>query len=1405
MSLLQKVKRNFRISRNGSMKNGIVKGNGELHSLDFSSSLLFDLLALPVAYIAPDYTYKYANQSYADCFGKNANEICGKNIKDVRGRDSFEIIRPFLEKAFNGIETLFEDKLILNNSERFIEAVYMPDKNYEGKINGVAVHIRDITIQKQSQQLILENQLEITDYIENAAVGLHWVNEEGIIIWANQAELDMMGYEKEEYIGHSITEFHASGETINDILSRLKNNQTLYQYEAKLRRKDGDIRTVLINSNVFWKKDKFIHTRCFTTDITERKQLEDALKTSEQNYHQIFSQAPVAISIFKGPDYIVEFINELSLNIGGLKEQDILKKPFFDLYPELEEQGLREIADKVAATGERFVAKEFYIEYHVKDEIRKGWFNSVMEPFRDETGVICGIVTLSSDITDLVVSRKKIEEKERKYSELLKGIPHAIYTCNKAGQITYFNEHALNIWGAEPNIAPEVMYCGFEKMWLMNGQLVPADKTPMALAIQEGQSFYNTEVLAETKKGEKFYLLVNINPLFDEQGNPTGAINIFQDITDRKLMEKELSESEKKYKQLIFSLPAAIYTTDKNGVITHYNEAAAELWGRRPEIGKDLWCGSWKIFELDGVTEVPLDKCPMAVCLKEGKKVLVDDSFIVYRPDGSHRYFQPFPEPIFDSEGKLSGAINMLFDVTTRKTAEEQQARLAAIVETSEDAIYSTTLDGILTSWNKGAENLFGYKSEEIIGQPVNILCNDEFRDEMEVLMKNVLDDNTSAHCLETKRHRKDGQLVDVFLSVSSIKDAQGNIKGTSRIARNITEQKKLIKDLLDNEERLRMAIETTLIGTWEQNPTTRKLIWSDSCKNIYGIPVENEPDEDEVIKQNHPDDHEYIRNSVLQAMNPESDGNFSIAYRIYRANDNALRWIKVKGKVLFNNGKADRFIGTMLDITDQKQKDQHLKDSIKLFSEMAENVPAMIWMSGDDKFSDYFNRTWLAYTGRTIEEESNERWLQNVHPDDVQKCIDSYYKSFNEQKGFYTEYRLKRYDGEYRWIADNSVPRFNENGKFAGFISACTDIDDQKRYSDKIRESELMLNTISNVSPVGLWMTDVDGQCNFVNQTWLEWSGLTLEENFGAGWLQIVLDEDRQDAHSKFMSAMDNKIKYTAEFRFKRHDGEIRWCLTEGFPFFGITGEFAGYAGSVTDISDFKRMESRKDDFIKMASHELKTPITSIKGYVQLLLNIYEELNEDKFQSSKTLAKSSLQTIERQVSKLTRLVSELLDLSRIESGKLELNKSEFNLGDLVEETVQEVRLTTASHAIIIFNDFEKKIFGDKDRIAQALLNLLTNAIKYSPDSNLIEVSVKEKNKNAILKVKDYGIGIDMQDQSKLFERFYRVEGKSEQTFPGFGIGLFIVSEIISMHDGTISVTSEKGKGSEFIIKLPVT
>ncbi|WP_052273000.1 PAS domain S-box protein [Flavihumibacter solisilvae] len=254
--------------------------------------------------------------------------------------------------------------------------------------------------------------------------------------------------------------------------------------------------------------------------------------------------------------------------------------------------------------------------------------------------------------------------------------------------------------------------------------------------------------------------------------------------------------------QFMDDLPVAIYSCDKNGYITRYNEAAVNLWGRTPELGKDLWCGSWKIFDTDGVSPVSLDTCPMAIALKTGV-ILKEREIIIERPDGSRRNVIPFPRPIFDEKGNITGAFNMLHDISEHKQTESQNATLIAIVESSDDAIISKNFDSIVTSWNKAAEKIFGYTAEEIIGRSITILIPpDRAYEEAEII--SALKKGNHVDHFETKRRRKDGKIIDISLTISPVKDSSGNVIGISKIARDITEQKQLHDELKVSELKFR-------------------------------------------------------------------------------------------------------------------------------------------------------------------------------------------------------------------------------------------------------------------------------------------------------------------------------------------------------------------------------------------------------------------------------------------------------------------------------------------------------------------------------------------------------------------------------------------------------------------------
>ena len=304
-------------------------------------------------------------------------------------------------------------------------------------------------------------------------------------------------------------------------------------------------------------------------------------------------------------------------------------------------------------------------------------------------------------------------------------------------------------------------------------------------------------------------------------------------------VQKHLPGSEM-FRHLLEILPVAVYTCDKNGYIIFYNKHAVDLWCREPEIGKDKWCGSWKIFTTEGIL-LPLDSFPMVMVLKSGKEI-EQQEIIIERPDGKRQFINSYPKPLFDENGNLEGAMNMLVDITRGKSDEEKAAMLSSIVKSSNAAIISKTLNGIVTSWNPAAQHIFGYTSDEMIGQPIiKLIPHDLYHEEEEILGK--LRKGEIIDHMETIRITKDGNLIDIFLTVSPVRDESGKIICVSKIARDISSVKRAERLIKESDERFRMAVEATKLGTWEYDLITQELTWSKECKRIYGLQEEEQID----------------------------------------------------------------------------------------------------------------------------------------------------------------------------------------------------------------------------------------------------------------------------------------------------------------------------------------------------------------------------------------------------------------------------------------------------------------------------------------------------------------------------------------------------------------------------------
>ena len=622
---------------------------------------------------------------------------------------------------------------------------------------------------------------------------------------------------------------------------------------------------------------------------------------------------------------------------------------------------------------------------------------------------------------------------------------------------------------------------------------------------------------------------------------------------------------------------------------------------------------------------------------------------------------------------------------------------------------------------------------------------------------------------------------------------------GVLSILTDVTEQVLVRKRIEENEERLRLATETTKLGTWEFLPLTGQLTWSDECKKIYEFPLDKEVDYALFAEHIYHEDKIFALGAIEKAMDPNGTGEYDIEYRILRYTDKNVRWIRAQGKVFFNTDKNPlRFIGTVLDITDAKAEEEIVRVNEERLRLAVESGRLGTYELDIPNSSIIYSPRLAALFGLDPSKKRTHQDLKNaLHPDDVH-IRDEAHETAKKTGGLFYEARVVWPDESIHWIRLNGTVVFDKNGKALRTYGTALDITEEKETERILKESEEKFRTLANSISQLAWMAQPDGWIYWYNQRWYEYTGSTLESMQGWGW-QKLHHPDHIDRILNFVKeAWQNNKPFELTFPLKRNDGVYRWFLTRVYPIINADGKVIQWIGTNTDIDDQKKTLEQKDEFISIASHELKTPVTSLKGFTQILKLKFEK--EENPQAVDLLSR-----MDKQVDKLTKLIVELLDATKIENGQLKFSKEDFDFNALVLETAEEMQRTTQKHTIKVELAPTKIICGDKDRIGQVIINLVSNAIKYSPNANEILITSSIENNSIKLCVRDFGIGIPEEKQANVFDRFFRVSGDKQDTFPGLGLGLFISSEIIKRHEGNLTVKSIPGEGATFCFTLPLT
>jgi len=391
----------------------------------------------------------------------------------------------------------------------------------------------------------------------------------------------------------------------------------------------------------------------------------------------------------------------------------------------------------------------------------------------------------------------------------------------------------------------------------------------------------------------------------------------------------------------------------------------------------------------------------------------------------------------------------------------------------------------------------------------------------------------------------------------------------------------------------------------------------------------------------------------------------------------------------------------------------------------------------------------------------------------------------------------MLEHGGQLKEIFFNLVyqPVVEIDGTIEDILVVAVDISEQVNSRKKVEQSEEHFKKLADLVPAKISNALPNGEVTFFNQQWLDFAGMGFEELRDSGFQQMMHPDEIAPYQMGLSAAAVSGEPYVSEMRFKDIKGEYVWHLNIVSPILNEDREVTMWVGSTTNIQLLKNEEQRKNDFIGMVSHELKTPLTSLSAYLQLLQRKTKS-DVDIF-SARAFEQSR-----KQVSHMTTMINGFLDISRLESGKIHIERTTFNLKQLLQDIEIEHQLLYSDHCLVFKAGGDIFINADRNKIAQVINNLVSNAAKYSPVGSEIEISFAQHQERARVKVRDQGIGIRQEELHRLFERFYRVENHG--TVSGFGIGLYLSAEIIDRHAGKIWAESEIGKGSVFLFEVPI-
>ncbi|PYT00631.1 MAG: hypothetical protein DMF63_06235 [Acidobacteria bacterium] len=1300
-----------------------------------------------ISYIDREYRYQFVNRAYTDWYGLEAEAFLGRTIADVVGNTRFEIVRPHLDAAFNGETEIFESEVEHpRGGKHFVRATFTPDI-LDGNVRGIFVLGLDITEEKLAQDAVNRSDERYKAFIKQSTEG----------IWRFELEKPVpTNLSIEEQILHCYT--HGYLAECNDAMAR--------QYG-------------------FTSASEIVGSRLADLLVQDDPKNVEFLKAFiESGYH--LSEAESHEKDAEGNDRY--FLN----NFVGIVEDGFLLRAWGTQ---------RDITETKAA--------------------------------HDATARLAAIVVSSED---------------------------AIISKDLMGTVTSWNVGATKMFGykAEEIVGRSITI------------LMPPDRVDEAAEIlrrvRREEDVEHFETVRRRKDGTDIIVSLTVSPLRNAEGNVIGASKIVRDITDRKRIEEVIHQNQAMLTLAMQSSRMGVWELDLATNTVSWSEELEEIFG----LEDGSFGGTQEhFFELIHEDDREDAWNEIRAAIDEHRDYSIEFRF--HHADGTVRWMEGRGEAVYSQKGEAVRLYGVGIDITERKEAEkalrESERRFSRFMQHLPGLAWIKDLDGRYVYANESAERSFGVSGADLYGKTDEEIFPSQTAAQFRAHDNRAVESGSGIQIAEALVE-DDGVIHHSIVSKFPITSADGRPTLIGGMAIDVTEQKQAEQALRESEEKYRTLFDSMDEGyciievIFDENAEPVDYLFVEVNSAFERQAGMHEVTGKRMLEFVDDIEPHWLETYGRVAKTGEPT-RFANEYKSLH------RWFDVYA--FRPTDAAENHVAVLFtDITSRVQAEEKIRESEARFRTMADNAPVMIWVTDPTGHCTFLSQSWYEYTGQTPGSGLGFGWFDALHPDDHEKALDDFHRANDKCEGFTNEYRFANAEGEYHWAIDSAQPRFDASGNYLGYIGSVVDIHERKLAEDAIVRAERQAaeeyqTLLARIVPLaatlgrsrdltsiyravrefisasmkcsGFFVSFFDSETKMRHAAYVWGEGYEVDiatlppmelkpEGGGANsravfekktiimndyWEDmkkrphVVLSENGIDPMSSVIVPMMIKDKVLGTLEVQAHENnafeqEHAVALEMAANLAAVAIENVRLIDTEAAAREAAESANRaKDEFLSVLSHELRTPLNAMLGWVRMLkAGVLDAENSER----------ALEVIERNTRLQSSLIEDLLDVSRIISGKMRIESELVDLVSVVQTVSETTKpLADAKDVTFRFIRGNEPVFLNADpvRLQQVVSNLLQNSIKFTPAGGNIEITLERDEMNAILAIRDTGVGIEKELLPHIFDRFRQADASARRNFTGLGLGLTIVRNIVELHGGTVDVDSDgKDKGSVFVLTLPL-